>query len=165
MRREHLYPDDKLRRTTGIIRLAYRPALGNPTGPLFVSGDLLGGKTATTNESALNFRRSDEIQHLLQHVSTLLKAVDLEQWRKYRTIYEFLRTHHPETMSLLDKDDYDKVLCYSGIYVLVNMLTDIHRDLMDPKDGWVAMMVVGDCHSGGDLYLPDIDTQILYRPG
>ena len=40
------------------------------------------------------------------------------------------------------------IQCFVGYYLLVNMLTMLHRDVLDPPDGWVAMVVLGDYEDG-----------------
>lgn len=45
------------------------------------------------------------------------------------------------------------------IYLLVNMLTGINRDVKDLPNGWIATVVLGDC-KGGDLFLPHLHFQI-----
>ena len=42
------------------------------------------------------------------------------------------------------------------------MLTTLHRDVLDPPDGWVAMVVLGN-YENGELCLPDIGVALPYK--
>ena len=69
-----------------------------------------------------------------------------------------------EQFSYLRDWDPTNIQCFVGHYILYNILTTIHRDLKDPKSGWVGMVVLGDFRDG-NLCLPDIGVALPYQPG
>jgi hypothetical protein len=52
--------------------------------------------------------------------------------------------------------------CFVGYYILINMVTGIHRDIKDLLRGWVAMVVFGE-YEKGELGLPDVCIAIPYQ--
>jgi hypothetical protein len=72
-------------------------------------------------------------------------------------------------VTLLDECNMDstrkKLLhCFVGFHLVINMLTTIHRDVKEPPDGWVGMLVFGS-YSDGHFYLPDLGIILPYEAG
>jgi hypothetical protein len=54
--------------------------------------------------------------------------------------------------------------CFVGYYLLINILTTIHRDTKNPPDGWVAIDALGN-YQGAYLCIPDIGISSPYQEG
>jgi hypothetical protein len=70
--------------------------------------------------------------------------------------HTYIKTSKLEQFTTLKVFDKCPIQCFLGYYILINILTTIHRDVKDPPDGWVAMVVLGK-FTGGHLYIPDLD--------
>src|SRR5271154_874784 len=145
---------------SGTICFTYHHQRGHPhSDPPSASADFIlrSGKKTT---AALDFRKSDAMIALAERVSIVFAAVDPPMWRRYREVYALAASH----FRLLAEADPLNTHCFVRHYLLINMLTTPHWDLMDPPRGWVAMVVVGD-YSAGELCIPELGIALPYRSG
>ena len=113
---------------------------------------------ATRTFAAIGFRQSGPIQKLSEFISIVFAGIGASSWKKYRTA--FIKAS--EIFTPLQVIDHYPIQCFVGYYLLVNMLTTLHRDGLDPPDGWVAMIVLGN-YEHGELCLPDIGVILPYK--
>ena len=114
----------------------------------------------------MDFRKSSVIRELSDHMSVLFASMDPVSWRKYWDAYiamadQFILLNECN-MDLAQKKNH--IHCFVGFYLVINILTTIHRDVQDPPDGWVGMLVFGD-YRGGNRCIPDLGLALYYRPG
>lgn len=141
----------------GVYRLTVHQPQGHRNETPAPSASLLAGSVKYTI-TLTNFRRSKALENLSFFVSQLFAAIDPEVYARYRIVYlNVIRTY-----SIISYLDPNPLQCFVGYYILINMLTEIHIDVNDPPDGWVAMAVFGD-HVGGELCLPDIEIALPYK--
>jgi hypothetical protein len=116
-----------------------------------IADDFLGG---TVQQTVLQttFRTSPAISCLSTFVSTLFAAIDSKAYKKYREAYVWMARDLPVLQNL---DSGNPMQCFAGYYIVLNLQTLLHRDCMDPRNGWVAMAVFGD-DEGGELHVPDL---------
>jgi hypothetical protein len=152
-------PDDT---PCGLLSFGFLHMQGHENECPQPSGTWFGSDVSCAKSLAgLHFRQSTTVNDLSEFVSILFAATDPESWRKYRDAYlRFVNDHVP----LLKAIDTNGMQCFLTYCVLVNMSTGIHRDLKDPPDGWVAMVVFGE-YTDGRLCLPDINVALPYRSG
>lgn len=125
------------------------------------SRDLLSGMGIRTAAS-LNFRKSPAIIDIADKISVLFAAVDPDTWKEYREVY--VKMASCRMYSYLRDWDPSNIHCFVGHYILINVLTTLHQDLMAPKTGWVAMLVLGN-FTEGNLCFPEMDVALPYQPG
>ena len=146
---------------SGVIRLTIHHQSQHCHDRPLASHDLLSG-TGIHTAASINFRRSPAIIDIADKISVLLAAVDPDTWKEYREVYVKMASYR--MYSYLRDWDPSNIQCFVGHYILVNVLTTIHRDLKDPKEGWVAMLVLGN-FAGGNLCLPEMNVALPYQPG
>lgn len=154
---------EKLKNTEhacGTFRMTVHHQQGHYTEAPGPSSDLFGGTCAETLMQT-NFRCNPAIAKLSATVSKLFAAIDPQAYQRYREIYLKMVEKYP---SILQLDNGNPMQCFVGYYVVLNLETLLHRDCMDPRNGWVAMAVFG-CYEGGELYLPDILLRLPYKNG
>jgi hypothetical protein len=124
------------------------------------SSDFLEG---TVEQTVLqtNFRGSHAITKLSNLVSTLFATIDPKAYAQYRKVY--LKTME-DYIGIKNLDSGNPMQCFLGYYCILNLDTALHRDVMDPRNGWVAMVVFGN-YEGGELYLPDLLIRLPYKDG
>jgi hypothetical protein len=113
----------------------------------------------------MDFRKSTVICDLSDLISLLFASIDPVSWRKYRDAYIQME----KKVTLLDECNMDSgrkklIHCFVGFHLVINMLTTIHRDVKEPPDGWVGMLVFGS-YSDGHLCLPDLRIALPYKAG
>jgi hypothetical protein len=54
--------------------------------------------------------------------------------------------------------------CFVGFHLVINMLTTIHRDVMEPPDGWVGMLMFGN-YKKGHLVISDLGIILPHQAG
>ena len=141
----------------GIYRFTIHQQRGHPNQEPNYAAQFFGCGAQHT-AAALGFRTSPVIHRLSEFISTVFAGIDPPAWAKYRETYVRAQDDYPLLRSL------DPPLqCFVGYYLLVNVLTTIHRDVKDPPDGWVAMAVFGN-YKNGELYLPDMKLSLSYKP-
>jgi hypothetical protein len=92
-------------------------------------------------------------------MSLLFEAIDSNAFNQYRQAYEgwlketALPMIHTTTRA-----------CFLGMAVVVNKRVGPHKDVGDVRDGWVAMMAVGN-YKGGAVVLPALGIQLQHEPG
>ena len=114
--------------------------------------------SATHTFAAIGFHQSEPLRQLSEFISIVFAGIDAQSWDKYRTAY----IQASKLFTPLQIIDRCPIQCFVGYYLLVNMLTTLHRDVLDPPDGWVAMVVLGE-YENGELCLPDIGVQLPYK--
>ena len=153
---------------TGVVRLTYQHQVGHPHSPPGPSADF-ASRSGIRTTGAMNFRKSPAIRELSDHIS-VSASIDPKSWRDYRNAYirmsdmfHLLKECNTDPLARSIKK-VEHIHCFVGLYLLVNILTTIHRDVKDPPDGWVAMLVLGN-FSRGNLCVPDLGLKLLYRAG
>jgi hypothetical protein len=154
---------------TGVIRLTYQHQVGHPNEPPGPSADF-ASRSGVRTMGAMDFRKSSAIRGVSDYISVIFASIDPKSWREYRNAYIRMSEKFP----LLKECNTDPLAqsigksqhmhCFVGLYLLVNILTTIHRDVKDPPEGWVAMLVLGNFRRG-NLCIPDLGLKLLYQAG
>jgi hypothetical protein len=144
----------------GTFRITVHQETGHQSSPAGFSDDFLGGTVEQTLLQT-SFRSSPAISRLSAFISTLYAAIDPKSYRQYRDAYIQMTTDLPVLENL---DQGNPMQCFAGYYLVLNLQTLLHRDCLDPRNGWVAMAVFGD-YEGGELYLPDLGIRLPYKSG
>jgi hypothetical protein len=154
---------------TGVIRLTYHHQVGHPHDPPGPSADF-ASRSGIRTIGAMNFRKSSVIRQLSDHISIIFASIDPKSWREYRDAYIRMSDMFP-LLNECNTDPLAKSIktgqhihCFVGLHLLVNILTTIHRDVKDPPEGWVAMLVFGN-FKRGNLCIPDLGLKLLYQAG
>ena len=145
-RKESLPPNTQ----SGVYRFTIYHQPGHKLDPPTFSKHFFSDR-ATHTFAAIGFRQSEPLRQLSELISIVFAGIDAKSWNEYRTAY----VQASELFKPLQIIDHCPIQCFVGYYLLVNMLTTLHRDVLDPPDGWVAMVVLGD-YEDGELCLPDI---------
>jgi hypothetical protein len=106
------------------------------------------------------FRSSDAMKDLSERISLTFASIDPDSWDKYRTGY-INTSNRFDSLKVFDKCP---IQCFVGYCLLINIWTTIRRDINDPPDGWVAMLVLGEFIEG-HLYVPDLGISLPYKAG
>ena len=99
-------------------------------------------------------------------MSLLFASIDPAAWKQYRDAYVAMA----EQFELLRECNMDSrtgvkhLHCFVGFHLVINMLTTIHRDVKEPPDGWVGMLVFGN-YWNARLCLPDLGIVLPYEAG
>lgn len=144
----------------GTFRITVHRECGHQKSQASMADDFLGG-TVQQTVMQTTFRTSPVISRLSAFVSTLFAAIDPKAYREYRDAYVQMARDLPVLQNL---DSGNPMQCFAGYYLVLNLQTLLHRDCMDPRNGWVAMAVFGD-YEGGELYLPDLCIRLPYKKG
>jgi hypothetical protein len=150
---------------TGVIRLTYHHQQGHPHDPPAASSNFISHSGIRTTAAA-DFRKSPLIRELSDLMSLLLASIDPPIWKKYRDAYIAME----DRFELLRECNMDSrtgtkhLHCFVGFHLVINMLTTIHRDVKEPPDGWVGMLVFGN-YTRGNLCLSDLGIALPYEPG
>jgi hypothetical protein len=152
-RKELLQPNT----SCGVYRFTIHHQLGHQFDPPTFSKHFFSNN-ATHTFAAISFRQSEPLRQLSEFISIVFAGIDAQSWDKYRTAY----VQASELFIPLQVIDRCPIQCFVGYYLLVNMLTTLHRDVLDPPDGWVAMIVLGN-YENGELVLPDIGVALPYK--
>jgi hypothetical protein len=115
-------------------------------------------KTCRGTAAGEAFRSSTAFTKLSTELSLIFHALDKDYWLTYREAYKNIA----ESIIKLQTVDRCKIQAFMGVYVLVDLRTEPPVDMMDPPEGWAAMVVLGK-FEGGPLYLPDLKTAVPHQ--
>lgn len=108
------------------------------------------------NACMLFFKKTTPLQPT---IGQLFEGIDLQAYNKYRQTYDAWW----EDTALAVVCTTTRA-CFLGTAVVGNKRVGPHKDVGDRRDGWVAMIVLGD-FTGGEVVLPGLKVQLLHRPG
>ena len=77
--------------------------------------------------SAMAFGTSAALQELLEFILVVFVGIDPAKWKDYRARYVETMMMYP----LLKLLDHSPIQCYVEYYLLINILTMLHRDVQD----------------------------------
>ncbi|KAK7001023.1 hypothetical protein R3P38DRAFT_3217788 [Favolaschia claudopus] len=141
----------------GLFKLvrAWLP-IGHPHDDPVPSRDML--KTGTGFAASLNL--VGQLRLVSHRVNCLLEAIDPTHAQQLRDVHSAASKRYRFYDILGTKDP----LYMEGRELMYNRQTPLHADKSDPKAGWAVLVVVGP-FTGGDLFIPCLNLQMVYTHG
>ena len=98
------------------------------------------------------------IAPVMQAIGSLFETIDPENYRRYSERY--LELDANTTLRLFTASQH---ACFVGNACLVGLKCELHRDVRDTEDGWVADVAFGDFDKG-NLQVPQLGLEIDLKP-
>jgi hypothetical protein len=119
---------------------------------------LIGSNNVSTFPAAMKLVR--ELRQLSILVNSLLKEVDPGQHAAFVQLNECLNEKYPGAATLRALDPLLPV----GRSIIFNRATPMHKDFLDPVQGWAILIALGTA-KGAVLHIPKLGIRIKYDPG
>ena len=107
---------------------------------------------------SMMLRRELELSGFM--INSMLEALDPQQ---HQALVELRKAVH-EKYAFAEAFDSIDGLLMEGRGILYNRQTPYHNDAADPKNAWVALLVLG-IFTGGYLFIPALNLRLFYEPG